>query len=411
MGAVMAVPSQKGKRAKSWGQIEPLQLLCQEGRLFEVQEWIAKGGPVNVPAQEPVKRVYPSPLQIAIRAGFHSLAKLLLQAGAFFESDLWDSPLRLALKQRRLDLAQLLVEYGLQVSEVDMCDVFDTWQPAIMEYFIEHGACPEKNNALAYAFCRRIRTALRILKKYEDRFPSFPLQVNIALRYHAYRGSQKWVSLMLWAGGDPYDCGPGSYEESADDALEYTAIEKAAAGRHINVLKILIKKRFDPDNHAIYRALMWGTANFGTEFTHLLIQRGINPRNHPKWSSDLIGNQLNQLNWVGGALFMREEKRNLDTEDARNIMMNIHLLAKHGAKWSPDSYHISSVRRTLLKMAADYTVETVWIMTKYHVCSPEVLRVLLRTPTIRAHTYEHSLRMHRLIDGMEAATSSTTARN
>ena len=401
MGWLVRGPATKGRRARSWEQIEPLQDLCYEGRLFEVQEWIAKERPVNVPAKEPRRRIRPSPLRIAVESGFHSLVKVLLEAGALFESDVWDSPIQLALKQRRLDLAQLLVEYGLPMSEVDMCDVFDTWQPEIMEYFIEQGACPEKDNALAYAFCRRIRTALRILKKYENRFPSFPAQVNIALRYHAFKGSEKWVSLMLWAGGDPYDSGPGSYDEDPDDSLEYTAIEKAAWGRHISVLRILIKKRFDPNNHALFKSLMWGVVDLGADYVNLLLDRGLKPTNHPKWSSELIQYWLSQLDWVGQRWFMPAEKKHIDREEARNLMMNIHLLAKHGAKWSPSMHQIGRARRTLLKMTADYTAETVWIMTKYRVCSPEVLRVLLRTPTIRAHTYEHSLKMHRMITEME----------
>ena len=406
MGRMVTGSAKRGKRARSWEQIEPLQHLCQEGRLFEVQEWIASGRPVNIPSKEPKRRVPPSPLSIAIESGFHSLAKLLLEAGALFESDLWDSPIRLALKQRRFDLAQLLVDYGLPMSEVDMCDVFDTWQPEIMEYFIERGACPERDNALAYAFCRRIRTALRILKKYEDRFPSFSSQVNIALRHHAYEGNEKWVSLMLWAGGDPYDYGPSSYDGDTEDALQYAAIDRAVWGRHINVLKILVKKPFDPDNHAVYKALTWGAADHGSDFASLLIERGLKPSNHPKWSSDLIQHWLTQLDWVGHLWVRHADRKNLDREEARNVMKNIHLLAKHGAKWLPDNYQIGSVRRTLLKMTAAYTAETVWIMTKYRVCSPEVLRILLRTPTIRAHTYEHSLRMHRMIDQMEQASAS-----
>jgi hypothetical protein len=43
----------------------------------------------------------------------------------------------LALGMRRLDMAQLLVDHGYDPASVDMEEVFQTWDPQIMEYFIE----------------------------------------------------------------------------------------------------------------------------------------------------------------------------------------------------------------------------------------------------------------------------------
>src|SRR4051812_33222059 len=47
--------------------------LCREGRLFELQQWIAAGRSIAMPSD-----YRKSPLAIAVQTGFHSLIELLL---------------------------------------------------------------------------------------------------------------------------------------------------------------------------------------------------------------------------------------------------------------------------------------------------------------------------------------------
>jgi hypothetical protein len=69
------------KRTVTYEEIKPLIGLCKAGKLFEVQEWIGSGKPVNPPPSvSGYKRK--SPLEIAIDLGFHSLVKVLLDGGA-----------------------------------------------------------------------------------------------------------------------------------------------------------------------------------------------------------------------------------------------------------------------------------------------------------------------------------------
>jgi hypothetical protein len=76
----------------------------------------------------------------------------------------------------------------------------------------------------------------------------------------------------------------------------------------------------------------------------------------------------------------------------------IHILANHGTKWMPaDHYEINDARRTFLKMRDDYTVEFVWIMSKYKACSRENIEQLLRTPAIRRHIAKHQSRIDELL--------------
>ena len=48
--------------------------LCESGRLYEVEAWLAAGRSLTVP-----KEVRKTPLRVAISTGFHSLVELLLR--------------------------------------------------------------------------------------------------------------------------------------------------------------------------------------------------------------------------------------------------------------------------------------------------------------------------------------------
>src|SRR5262245_24502196 len=204
-------------RAADQDAIAPLIELCKAGRLFEVQEWIACDKPVNMPPP-PSKGTRPrSPLDYAIERGFHSLVQVLLEAGAVQEPEGYRSPMEKALAARRVDIVRLLVEHGFDPKAVDMGQVFATWDPKIMEFFIDRGADVHTSHPFARAFCDRIRTALSVYKKYRARDESLQEQADIALRHHCYEGNLKWVSLMLWAGADPLTEGTDVPGEMPDE--------------------------------------------------------------------------------------------------------------------------------------------------------------------------------------------------
>ena len=87
----------------------------------------------------------------------------------------------------------------------------------------------------------------------------------------------------------------------------------------------------------------------------------------------------------------------------------IHILAKHGAKWLPiDRSEIGDARRSLLYMSPDYTVEFIWIMTKYNACKPEALEELIRTPSIQSLISRHRPRINQLIASFSTVDTSTS---
>ena len=381
----------------------PLIDLCKKGHLFEVQQWIAEGKPVNLPFDDPKCRRLLSPLETALDSGFHSLVAVLLDGGAIQESEGWDAPIYRPIRQRRLDLIELLVAHGMDMGTVDMREVFHSWDPVIMEYFIERGANPERDYPLASAFCSRIRTALKIYKKYKDRFPSFQEQLNIALRYHSAEGNLKWVSLMLWAGADPYALGRKSPEEKMEDGHSgWSAMQYAALRGRREVVDLLTKRNFKPDHLEVLEALAWASTDEGVEIIENLLDRGVDLAAHPQEASNALQRHLTRLDWsITFWLSTPETRKNIDNEKAMNGMKAIHILAKHGARWLPNVDDIKMARRTLVKMAPVYSVEFAWIMAHYKACARAALEELFRTNSIVAHLCLESRRIDELIGAMD----------
>lgn len=85
--------------------------LCRSGRLYEVEEWIRQGKPINVPPD--VRR---SPLLIAVEKGFHSLVELLLRSGVDLQAN--GKVLESAVKSGQCGIAQLLIDHGADPNSV-----------------------------------------------------------------------------------------------------------------------------------------------------------------------------------------------------------------------------------------------------------------------------------------------------
>jgi len=392
------------KRTETYEEIKPLIDLCKAGKLFEVQEWIVSGKPVNGPQSVSGYR-RKGPLEVAINLGFHSLVQILLEGGADIKEPRYN-PLQHALWNKRLDLIELLVVYGADYHSVDMEEVFDTWQPDIMRWFIEHGADVETGNPLAQALCNRIRTSLGIFRSYKDRFSSFQEQANIALRYHCREGNLKWVSLTLWAGADPYAKGPDSWHEDPDPENDQNALELAAGYENFDVFN-LKKIRLDPANSDLTGILLEACRTKNSNFLEKLLKKGFNPGEYENNGTPLIKALLTSMSWYFDSKRWdiwstdRTSKRDMDNEESREKIKMIHMLVKYGAKWFPkDRSEIGEARRSLLKMKPDYTVEFIWIMSKYNASKREDIEELIRTASIRSLVYQNMERINDLLKNL-----------
>jgi len=385
------------KQAVTYEEIMPLVELCKAGKLFEVQEWISEGKPVNPPPPANKKARKKSPLQIAIDAGFHSLVQLLLQGGAAIEEPRY-FPLAHALEKRRLDLVELLVNHGADIHSVTMEEVFGTWNNDIVEFFIAKGADLETGNPLAEALCSRIRTALAIFKRYQDRFPSFQGQVNIALRHHCKEGNLKWVSLMLWAGGDPHVKGPDSPGDDSDPEDYDSALELAAFHGHLDIFK-LKAIRLDPNHPGAGELLSNACYNEKPVLLKMLLEKGFSPRSLEDRGSSMIQSLLSRMSWNFNPWTHIRMENDIDSYDSRDILKMIHMLVRHGARWEPrEKGEVSHARRSLLKMKSDYTMEFIWIMAEYKACPYDAIDNLMKGPGMRSLVSKHTGRLKMLMD-------------
>jgi hypothetical protein len=291
---------------------------------------------------------------------------------------------------------KLLVHHGADINSVTMEEVFGTWNNDIVEFFIDNGADLETGNPLADALCSRIRTALAIFKRYKDRFPSFQEQVNIALRHHCKEGNLKWVSLMLWAGGNPHARGsdsPGDFDpEDCNSALELAAIYG-----HFDIFK-LKAIRLDPSHPGAGEILSSACFSEKSALLKMFLEKGFSPKILPDNGSSLIQSLLNRMSWKFNPWTRTRVEKDIDSSDSRNIMRMIHMLVRHGAKWEPEGKsEINYARRSLLKMKPDYTMEFIWIMSEYKACPRDAIENLTRHTAMRALLSNHTGMLSRLM--------------
>jgi len=87
--------------AQSADEVTVLHQLCREGRLYDVEGWIAEGKPLQVAPEAIRKGTRPkTALQVTLETGQHSLASLLLKSGYRLELEQY-APLDLVLQARR----------------------------------------------------------------------------------------------------------------------------------------------------------------------------------------------------------------------------------------------------------------------------------------------------------------------
>jgi hypothetical protein len=274
-----------------------------------------------------------------------------------------------------------------------------------MEYFIDRGADVETGDPLAWALCHRIQTALRVFKRYRDRFPGFQRQIDIALRHHCKAGNMKWVSLMLWAGADPYSPGPESPgSDPYPEGEGYSALAYAALHHHYEVFQ-LKKVRLDPHHPTMRVVALWSCDREGKELLTWLLELGMPVNDQDNGGCSLLRHVLQSMSWSARHALWggRREEGGLDTFESREKMEVAGLLVRHGARWAPmDDREVNDARRSLLKLAPKYTLEFVTLLAKNGACARRSLEQLLRTGTMKSHIARYDRRIANLVASLPA---------
>ena len=176
----------------------------------------------------------------------------------------------------------------------------------------------------------------------------------------------------------------------------------AALYEHYEVLR-LKRIRLDPTSPATWEVASYVKGREGVDILADILKRGLNPNDQANGGSSLLYRRLVHMDWEVRLASWRHEKWSFygpedDPGGSREELRAIHLLAKHGAKWIPeDKRQMAQVRKSLLNLAPDYTVEFVWIMAKYKSCSREDVTTLLGTPAMKSHVAKHATRVGELL--------------
>jgi ankyrin repeat protein len=369
---VSTVPPQS---VPSPAELKELTALCRAGKLFAVQEWLDRGQPYLTATGARGR----SPFDVALDTGFHSLVEVFLRAG--LPQDVKDSALGSAIFARRLELAQLLVEYGADPHSVPIEDIFDSRSPELIRWMISLGFDLETRWPVARALENRQRECLGIFMDLRDRVPSARRQAAMALRVHARDGNLKWVSLLLWAGADPRlrvptrnDCDPGT--ETEED--EGTAVEDAVIYGQAEVLK---KFKVDPTRDDVGALLCQCWLAPHPQIARMLLDLGadVNARVEDRIPIEAA---IGALSFGLDSIFRYSsycESRKT------NALACIEVLAQAGARWNPaDPRTISSFRRALGRADRSEAIRVLKRLVEAKALEGGIFRELMRTPKMRA---------------------------
>jgi len=364
--------------------------LCRAGRLYDIEKWITAGKPLDIPVGR--NRTL---LQVAVETEFHSLVELIARHDSNKASK--NAALEGAISLRRLDLVELLVENGAQITSVPFADVLLTWEPKLIRFFLDHGADPVKDSPFAVAFGAKVRTALRAFLDCKQMHPehadALQEQANVALRYFCSKGDMKWISLMLWAKADARSMGPSLEKEYTNDPECYTSgLQEASYAGNVGVLKKL-KPEAGRDN---LEDLLHCVAISGRkDALHYLLEIGAKANDRANGGSSALDTCLWHLSFkrfdpYGG-------KRLASKYDASGALECVQELLAHGAVWNPtEPSHVTSLRRTLCECEPAVTIELLQLFHKYNACPAEQIHKLLGTPRIREHLAPASHHISRL---------------
>jgi len=356
-----------------------LHRLCREGRLYDVERWIEAGRPLQTKAGvSPKSRRPTSALEIALEKESHSLVHLLLCNG--YDPNLEPHcPLDLALRARRWDLIDLLLDWGADPQEVDLEDLFGTYNSKLFERFRALGVDMTSGHALAEALAYHTsnKPLFGFAKRHWRTDAKIRAALNSALAYHAGERNEKGVALCLWAGADPH--APArtlrfghSYEEDDDEAEGnafggFSAVYEACLHGDVGILD-----RLGPDPARDDFDELYGAARNGSVIAALAAYA------FPEDVGEVISSHLSHLSWLP-----------LRFGGEWQALHALERLFEVGARWESDSREqIAHIRQQLLKTSDRIFIDLMKLFAKDEYCTAEVLKELGRTPAIRARMKE-----------------------
>ncbi len=159
-----------------------------------------------------------------------------------------EPPLDIALKSRRWDLFELLLEWGADLRSASPRVILETYSTELYERSFAAGYDLTRGHAMAsmLGFGTSNRPLYGFVKRHRLEDSRIQREVDIALGAHVREGNKRGIiSLCLWAGADPHASVPdlGRMYRDDDRSMGWSAIELAV---HEGDLEMLKKLRPDP---------------------------------------------------------------------------------------------------------------------------------------------------------------------
>jgi hypothetical protein len=348
--------------ADSPDELADLHRLCREGRLYDVEAWIKAGHPLQLSGEGVYGRRFPTALTIAMDTGQHSLLLLLLCNGYQLNREP-TSPLVLVLEARRWDLVDFFWSWGADPLQVSPSTVFETYNSALFERFYVAGVDFLKGHALGDALAHHTsnKPLFGFAKRHLPTEPRFQVELNIALREHAYEGNVKGVLLSLWAGADPH-APTLDLDYPEDEDLSDTAIEAAVMRGQADLLPVL---KPDPARDKFDDLYRWAHDRRTVEALAKIVPPGnVGP---------VVQHQL---------LFL--DSRTPWGSPAGSALAAVEAAFKAGGRWTTTTpEELKAIRHGLLKANHGEFVALMKLLTQGDHCHSEVLKALAQTPTMR----------------------------
>lgn len=368
------------KRVPLPDDIKDLIALVKAGKLFAVQKWTADGK-----RTVPPRPYWTTPLREAVKTGFHSMIEVLIAAGADQEEK--DYLLRRAAWCGNLGLVELFIEHGADLRTVDFEHVCGTGDADVIRYFLDRGIDAVTDQPFARALRRPTKPLLRIYIAYRKKIPNLRRQLNLALRYHARKGSLRWVSLLMWVGGNPRIRLPDIGKDSVP-YLNSTALEEACISGYTDVVD---KIGIDPTKDNLGRLLNDACLLGRTNLIEKLVAMGANLHGDGKSFSPMdqtISRLLSQMEPENGC---RSEHKVLDA------VRQVYRIADLGGRWTPDHGDLARLRREMWHFDRVVVAKIVRGFHTHQVCTPEVLLKMLNHPKIKALLGEGHAKLVRMV--------------
>jgi hypothetical protein len=364
-------------KAKDLDEILPLIPLCASGKLYEVEEWIASGKPIQcLPSDDPRWRKIAPPLQTAADRGFHSLAALLLVNG-YDPNGEYDSPLSKAVRSRNHTMVSLLLEYGTDPCGFDFCNALETYDREMMDRLMLAGANPCLDNAVARALRSKARPLLGFVKSYREQCPCLQRQVDIALNVFVENQDEKGVALMLWLGADPHarvPCARYIKDGEHEMASLESPFERSVWRTRETIMEMLLKKPIPAEqaddllSHVSHRGL--------PKVVSRLLKAGANPNHIAEEDWHILDGFISNLTY---------RWRLSDNDGDERGIEALRMILEAGSRWPEPRPNVPRLRRDLLNCKPDTLRAIIELFTEHQVLTEEQLHELTRTPTMKKH--------------------------